>query len=903
MPVGQGARNNIILGGLGRPQLFDTNIKATSIDEDIFSDQTEVTGVADADLVLVLDVSETPDKIKFITHANLTAGFPVLTGSTDNTLVTVTGTGTIAGEANLLFDGTILTNDGGEVDIDISSGDPHLSFQIGGTDKFTLGVDDDDSDKLKIDTGGTVGGATKLTLDSSGNLTVAGDLTISGDDLTMGTNTDTALLIADGSNFNPVAVSSLSEISTVANDDVFIAVDTSGGGFKKIERSTLVAGIATGSELSNVIEDTSPQLGGDLDVNGNDLVSTSNANISLLPNGSGKVIADGNGSSGGISLSDGIIDIRTGTGSVAKILFYCESSNAHAQTLQSQPHVAGVTNTLTLPAGSNSTLVSRVSTDTLTNKTLTSPVINTGTFGTSILPVSADGTTLGSASKEFSDLFLADSGQILFGNDQEITLTHVADDGLVLKHVGTGDGKEPSFSFHAGDNDIAANDVLGSIFFKAPDEGAGTDAILIAAGIEAVSEGDFAADNNATKLSFLTGASEAAAEKMSLSSAGLLTIADDFMIKDGGTIGVASTNDALTISSAGIVTFKDDIVIKDGGTIGVSSAADALTISSAGIVTFKDDIIIKDAGTIGSASDTDAIGISSGGVVSITATTANTDATDGALTVAGGASVAADLTVGDDLRLLTDSAILSLGAGSDATLTHDGTTGLTIAATPISIDSTGSLDLNSTTGDINLQDGGVNQISFDLDGTSGEVIMKPMVNSDDLVIQQFDGTEVIRIEDDASLGLVGNKLNIANSSGDVIIKPLDDEKDIIFQQRDGTEVARIEDNATFNVVTSKLAINGTAVTSTAAELNLLDGVSGLVQADLTKLAAVDSTAGELNLLDGSAKSTASITIADADGFIVIDGTTTKQIPASDIKTYAAGSAATKGFATAMAIAL
>ena len=47
-----------------------------------------------------------------------------------------------------------------------------------------------------------------------------------------------------------------------------------------------------------------------------------------------------------------------------------------------------------------------------------------------------------------------------------------------------------------------------------------------------------------------------------------------------------------------------------------------------------------------------------------------------------------------------------------------------------------------------------------------------------------------------------------------------------------------------------LQIGSTAVTATAAELNLLDGVSGLVQADLTKLAAVDSSATELNLLDG-----------------------------------------------------
>ena len=61
---------------------------------------------------------------------------------------------------------------------------------------------------------------------------------MAGDDITMGTNTDSNLLIADGTNFNSVAVSSLSEISTAAADDVFLAVDTSGGGLKKITRSS-----------------------------------------------------------------------------------------------------------------------------------------------------------------------------------------------------------------------------------------------------------------------------------------------------------------------------------------------------------------------------------------------------------------------------------------------------------------------------------------------------------------------------------------------------------------------------------------------------------------------------------------------------------------------------------------
>lgn len=43
------------------------------------------------------------------------------------------------------------------------------------------------------------------------------------------------------------------------------------------------------SAIANVSEDTSPQLGGNLDVNGNDIVSTSNANIDIVPNGTGDV--------------------------------------------------------------------------------------------------------------------------------------------------------------------------------------------------------------------------------------------------------------------------------------------------------------------------------------------------------------------------------------------------------------------------------------------------------------------------------------------------------------------------------------------------------------------------------------------------------------------------------------
>jgi hypothetical protein len=142
-------------------------------------------------------------------------------------------------------------------------------------------------------------------------------------------------------------------------------------------------------------------------------------------------------------------------------------------------------------------------------------------------PSSADGDTLGTASLEWSDLFLADGGQILFGNDQDITLTHVADSGLALKSIATTDNKPVRLVLQTGETDIAASDVIGAIDFQAPDEGTGTDAVLVSASIEAVSEGDFSASANATSLVFKTGASEAAAAKLKLTSAGHLLPATD----------------------------------------------------------------------------------------------------------------------------------------------------------------------------------------------------------------------------------------------------------------------------------------------------------------------------------------------------------------------------------------
>jgi hypothetical protein len=263
-----------------------------------------------------------------VTLDGLTFGAVALT-SVDTDLSSVSGSDDTLASAKAIkayVDTQIQTED-----TLVELNDTNISTPAGGHILVYDGSDSFDNKALSGD----------VTMDSNGAVTIANDAV------------ETAMV-------NDNVLTGQSELTSVASDDVILIYDTDATALKKITRSNLVAGLATSSALNNISEDTTPQLGGNLDVNGQDIVSTSNANIDIIPNGSGIVNLDGT------EVSDGLIELKTGTGSVAKVKFYCESGNAHAQTLQAQPHSAASSAILTLPVATG-TLVGTGDTGSVSN--------------------------------------------------------------------------------------------------------------------------------------------------------------------------------------------------------------------------------------------------------------------------------------------------------------------------------------------------------------------------------------------------------------------------------------------------------------------------------------------------------------------------------------------------------
>ena len=685
-----------------------TSTTVADADRVVMNDNGTMVQVAVTDLAAYFDdeitampnlVTTAATTVGTLDSGAISSGF----GNIDIGSSNLTATGTISLGATSFNDNNITNVGSIQLDSISGDGDTNTSITFSGSDVITMAT----------------GGTTALTIDASQNVTIAGDLTVSGDDLTMGTNTSGNLLVADGTNFNSIAVGDLSEISTVANDDVFLAVDTSGGGLKKITRSAIVSGLATSGAISNVSEDTTPQLGGDLDVNGNDIVSVSNGNINLLPNGSGKVIMDGNGSSGGVSITDGNIDIRTGTGAVSKVKFYCESSNAHAQTLQAQPHSASSSAVVVLPVASG-TLVGSGDSGTVSNTMLAGSIADSklNTISTadkvSGAAVQVDGATDGTGiTVADSDKFLIDDGGTTkyINASQLNTYISAEASAIAADNITTGDAAV-TLATSSGNITIDAQGGDTDIIFKGTDGSSDITALTLD-----MSEAGAATFNNkvvATELDIsgnvdIDGTLET--DAFSINGTTVTSTAAELNILDGVTSTAAELNildgvtatatelnimDGDTSATSTTVADADRVVLNDNGTmkqVAVTDLAayfdDEITampnLKSVGtLTTLTVDNVIINGTTIGHTDDTDLITVA-----------------DGLVTVAGEISVTT-LDIGGT-NVTSTAAELNILDGVTATATElNIMDGVTASTAELNI-----MDgVTATASEINLIDGG-----------------------------------------------------------------------------------------------------------------------------------------------------------------------------------------------------
>ena len=529
------------------------------------------------------------------------------------------------------------------------------------------------------------------------------------------------------------------------------------------------------------------------------------------------------------------------------------------------------------------------------------------------------------------DIFLdSDSSVIKFGADQDITLTHAADTSLTLGGAGSTTGLIINNTATDGDPFLAfalsgtAKFTMGvedgdSDKFKIGTTAIATGTILTLTNDDVILSDDLSMQSDSAVINF--GADD---------DVNLIHSADVGLIleNDGkSTTGFIINNDAsdgdpfLSFALSGTQTFTMGVDDGDSDKFKIGTTAigtnTRLSIDSSGntevtgVLTVANDFVAKtsdgaivkiqtsdtsveDGNTIGAiefsapdeAGGTDAITTAASIVAEADATFAS-DNNQTDLVFKLGSSEAAtekfrmthegDLSVSNDLSLTTDSSVINMGADSDVTLTHDGTTGVTFAGNPITLDSGGDITLDAEGANIIFKDGGTTIAKFI--NSSSDFVIATDVDDKDFIIKgqdstseitaltldmseagnasfngtvtanagvivdniTIDGTEIdlsagdltVDVAGDIILDAGGNDfkfqasgtevLRITNNSSDVEIKPTVDTKDIIFKQYDGTAVMTIEDDVSVTINNDVNVVGratGTVTTNTNGQMDL-----------------------------------------------------------------------------------
>ena len=248
----------------------------------------------------------------------------------------------------------------------------------------------------------------------------------------------------------------------------------------------------------------------------------------------------------------------------------------------------------------------------------------------------------------------------------------------------------------------------------------------------------------------------------------------DIFFKDGGTTIATFTNSSTDFIIESATSDKDIIFkVNDGG-----SSTEVMRLDgdvSALLMASGKEIQFADSGEKISGNGTD-LTLNSGADINLTATTdinvpsgvgvtfgddgekIEGDGTD--LTIASSAKI--NLTATSDVHIPNNVGIVF--GGDSEKIEGDGTD-MTISANNLTVDAAADITLDAAGNDLNFAAGGTTVLT--ITNSSSDVIVKPIVDTKDLIFQQRDGTEVMRIEDGAYMSLAAMAVNpeVALSDG------------------------------------------------------------------------------------------------------------------------------------------
>ena len=428
--------------------------------------------------------------------------------------------------------------------------------------------------------------------------------------------------------------------------------------------------------------------GGALDLDGEELILDADADTSITAD-TDDTIHFRIGGSDLITFTAGLIDLKN-AGSQSAINFYCESGNAHAQKLQGAPHSESASNTLTLPStGGNADLVSVSSTATLTNKTLTTPIIAEIDSGSTI---TLDATTDIILDAGGADVIIKDDGTTI------ATFTNSSSDFIVESGV--------------SDKDI---------IFKVNDGGSSTEVARF--------DGDVSSFKMASGKKIMLGAAEE-------------TISGDgtditFEVGSSGDINIPA-NIGLTFGDDGEKIEGDgtDLTIS-GNNINLTATADVNIPSGVGL-TFATAEKIESDGTdltvtVGSGGDIN-VGADIGITFGDDGEKIEGDGTD--LTIASSAKI--NLTATSDVHIPNNVGIVF--GGDSEKIEGDGTD-LTISANNLTVDAAADINLDAGGADVNFKDDGTTILSFT--NSSSDAVITAGVQDKDIIFKGDDGGSAV----------------------------------------------------------------------------------------------------------------------------------------------------------------